>query len=57
MRIITLTCSNCGTIVADNVLERHRVVKCPGLDCERVLRFTDLPKRDQRYVKTNLEMF
>jgi hypothetical protein len=57
MRIITLTCPDCGTIVADNVLERHRVMKCPGLDCEQVLRFDDLPESDQRYIETALERF
>jgi len=42
MHIITLTCPDCGTIVAANVLEAERRTKCPGLDCERVLAFEDL---------------
>jgi hypothetical protein len=43
MRIFTHTCSKCGTVVAANELESTRVMKCPGLDCENVLRFEDLP--------------
>lgn len=40
--ITTITCERCGTIVAGNVLERHRHMKCPRLGCEHVLRFSDL---------------
>lgn len=43
MRIITHTCTDCGTILAANELEERRVMKCPGVDCEAVLRFEDLP--------------
>lgn len=57
MRIITLTCPGCGTIVAGNVLEGHRVMKCPGLSCEEVLRFEDLSERDQRHMLDNLEQY
>lgn len=57
MRIITLTCSDCGTIVADNVLESHREMKCPGLDCEQVLRFSDLSEEEQQYILENLEKY
>ncbi|MXR19090.1 hypothetical protein [Halobacterium bonnevillei] len=42
MRIITHTCSACGTVVAANELEDNRVMKCPGLGCQEVLRFDDL---------------
>lgn len=42
MRIETLSCPNCGTVVAANVLESHRVMKCPRVGCESVLRFEDL---------------
>jgi hypothetical protein len=49
MHIITLTCPNCGTIVAANVLESERVMKCPGVDCEEILRFEDLPEAEQEY--------
>lgn len=44
MKVFTLTCQSCGTIVAANELERRRVMHCPGLDCEATLRFTDLPE-------------
>lgn len=49
MRIITHTCPECGTIVASNELEAKRVMKCPGIGCEKVLRFEDLPTADQEY--------
>lgn len=57
MKIITDTCPDCGTIVAGNVLERHRVMKCPGLDCEMVRRFDDLPEDDQEHILGNLERY
>jgi hypothetical protein len=44
MRIITHTCPTCSTVVAANELEDNRVMKCPGLDCQEVLRFEDLPE-------------
>mgnify|MGYP000185734159 CR=1 FL=1 len=47
MRIITQSCDKCGTVVAANELERRRVMKCPGLDCEAVLRFSDLDPEEQ----------
>lgn len=53
MRIITLTCSQCGTIVSANELESNRVMKCPGLDCETVLRFKDLDEEDREYFLDN----
>lgn len=57
MRIITDTCPDCGTIVAGNVLERRRVMKCPGLGCETVRRFEDLPESDQAHIVNNLERY
>lgn len=57
MRIITLTCPNCGTIVAGNVLEDRRVMKCPGLECEQVLRYDDLPEDDRRHLVENRETY
>jgi hypothetical protein len=57
MKIIADTCLDCGTIVAGNVLEQHRVMKCPGLDCETVRRFDDLPEDDQEYILSNLERY
>ena len=49
MRIITYTCQSCGTIVSANELEANRVMKCPGLDCEAVLRFEDLSEEDREH--------
>ena len=50
MKIITLTCPECGTIVAANELEERRIMKCPGLECEAVLRFDDIEATDREYV-------
>lgn len=49
MRIITHGCDECGTIVAANELENRRVMKCPGLDCDNVLRFEALTEDEQEY--------
>ena len=57
MRIITHTCSPCGTIVAANELEDNRVMKCPGLDCEEVLRFTDLPEEVRDHFLKHREQY
>ena len=57
MRIITLTCPNCGTIVAGNVLETRREMKCEGLGCEEVLRFSDLEETDREFMLTNRELY
>lgn len=57
MRIETLTCSECGTVVAGNVLEANRVMKCPGLDCENVLRFEDLPADVRKHYEREREQY
>lgn len=57
MKIITLTCPDCGTIVAANVLEDHREMKCLGLDCETILRFQDLDEDDREHILKNREMY
>jgi hypothetical protein len=57
MRIITHTCSNCGTIVAANEIEANRVMKCPGLGCENVLRFEDLPEDKREYFLENRQQY
>ncbi|WP_135366091.1 hypothetical protein [Halosimplex halophilum] len=57
MRIITHTCPDCGTVVAGNVLESERRLKCPGLDCEAVLRFSDLPEADRTHIVENREKY
>jgi len=53
IRIITLSCPECGTIVAGNVLESHRVMKCPGIDCQNVLTFEDLDENEMRTILDN----
>lgn len=57
MRIITLTCPDCGTIVAANELESNQVMKCPGIVCEAVLGFDDLSEDEQDYFLTNRELY
>ena len=57
MRIETTTCPDCGTIVAANVLEATRVLKCPGLDCEFVHRFDQLPESVQEHYAGNPERY
>ena len=57
MKIYTLTCADCGTIVAANELERRRVMTCPGLGCESTLRFTDLPETDRTTFLENRERY
>jgi hypothetical protein len=57
MRIITTTCPDCGTIVAGNVLEDRRVMKCPGRHCEAVLRFDDLEAADREHLVANREKY
>ncbi|WP_440989448.1 hypothetical protein [Haloarchaeobius baliensis] len=57
MKVYTLTCPDCGTVVAANELESNRVQKCPGLDCENVLRFEDLPEEAQEHVLSHAEKY
>lgn len=57
MRIITHTCSACGTIVTANELESNRVMKCPCLACEAVLRFEDLPLNDREHFLENRDQY
>lgn len=53
MRIITHTCPSCGTIVSANELEANRVMNCPGLACDDVLRFEDLSEDDREHYLEN----
>lgn len=53
MRIITHTCPACGTIVSANVLESNRVMNCPGVDCEEILQFDDLPADERTHYLEN----
>ena len=57
MLVFTHTCPECGTIVAANELESNRVMKCPGLDCETVLRFDDLPEEAREHLLQNRERY
>lgn len=57
MRIITLMCQDCRTIIAANELEDRRVMKCPGLQCEAVLRFEDLDEEDREYFLENRDRY
>jgi len=57
MRVITHHCPKCGTIVAANELEEHRVMKCPGLDCETVLRFENLPEEAREHFLRNRDKY
>lgn len=57
MKIHTLTCPDCGTVVAANELESNRVTKCPGLDCDTVLRFDDLSSAARDRVLSHTEKY
>jgi len=57
MRIITHTCDSCGTVVAANELEANRVMKCPGLVCDSVLRFEDLPDDDREFFVDHADQY
>lgn len=57
MKILTLTCEDCGTVVAANELERRRVMHCPGLECETTLRFVDLPEEERRVFLENRDQY
>ncbi|WP_436932547.1 hypothetical protein [Halosimplex halobium] len=57
MRVITHTCSDCGTVVAANELEDHRIMKCPGLNCENVLRFEDLSEEARQHFLDNRDRY
>ena len=57
MRIITLECKVCGTIVAGNVLEEHQEMKCPRIGCETILQFVDLPEDDRGHILSNREKY
>lgn len=57
MRIITHTCSECGTVVAANELEDKRVMKCPRMGCQKVLRFDDLTDEEREFFLENREQY
>lgn len=57
MKVYTLACSDCGTVVAANELESNRVRKCPGLHCENVLRFEDLSEDAREHILSHAEKY
>ncbi len=57
MRIITHTCPVCGTVVAANELEHRRVMKCPGVSCDEVLRFEDLSTEEREFFLEHREEY
>jgi hypothetical protein len=57
VRIITLSCPDCGTIVAGNVLENHREMKCTGRECEKVLRFSYLAEDEQQHILEHRQQY
>lgn len=57
MRVETLSCPTCGTVVAANVLESYRVLKCPRVKCETVLRFDDLSEDVREHYTDNAERY
>ena len=57
MRIITYTCPSCGTVIAANVLNKNRRMKCPGLRCKNVVRFDDLPSEEREYFMQHSDQY
>lgn len=57
MKIITQRCEECGTVIAANELERRRVMKCPRMGCEEVLRFADLPTEERNHFLENRDEY
>lgn len=57
MKIITHTCPTCGTIVAANVLEEYRRMKCPRTGCQTVLDFDDLAQPDRDHFLDHRENY
>lgn len=57
MRIITYTCTACGTVVSANELETNRIMKCPGVSCDNVLRFKDLDKEEREFFLEHTEQY
>lgn len=47
MKISTIRCTKCGTIVAENVLDEVRELECPRIGCEETLRL-EHPPTDER---------
>jgi len=54
MRIVTLTCPACGTVVAGNLLLEARSAQCPGVGCDEILRFEQLSEAERAVVREQL---
>ena len=57
MQIITHTCPSCGTIISANELEESRVMKCPCIECDEIVRFEDLPDEEREFFVSNREQY
>jgi hypothetical protein len=57
MRIETITCPDCGTVIAGNVLLVRRAITCPGLGCDRVHEFEDLSEDVQEHYEANRDAY
>ena len=57
MRVETYTCPDCGTVVAANVLERERRLRCPGRSCTNVLSFGELPADVREHYEANRDRY
>ncbi|MFB6108564.1 MAG: hypothetical protein ABEJ82_06965 [Haloplanus sp.] len=57
MRIITLTCPDCDTVVSANELEQQRVMNCANYECDAVLRFSDLSESDREHFLEHKERY
>ena len=57
MKIETHTCSECGTVIAGNVLLSERAITCPGLGCDTVHRFDYLPADIREHYETNRDAY
>lgn len=57
MKIFTHTCPDCGTIVAGNILEERREMKCPRTNCDAILRFSDLPEAARTHLEEHRDRY
>lgn len=57
MRIETRTCPDCGTVIAGNVLLVDRAITCPGLNCDAVHEFADLPTDVRRHYEAHRDAY
>lgn len=57
MKVYTLTCEDCGTITAGNVVERYRRMKCPRVGCENVVEFGELSPEQREHMIEHIERY